>query len=1005
MNIYRTRYLVKVVAVGFVAVGFSVIGCGGGSDEQRAAELLQSQRRRERAIDAAPKTDRQRIEKAERFFGKRNFAGARDELRPLLMSDQVPSEALLLYAKCEAEAGDPVAACELLRSIPPSDLTAFVDAALLAADLYLDLGQYAEAEASLEQVIELNATMDAPRINAVYHRLTALLNNQGRRIDAAKYLRRLARSGDITEKELFAMNTYGEAFIDVSMPKPSFHGALPPAALAEAKRLRREGELEQARVLIEQLSQRFPQSTPIAAFRCRIYADLKLDTMLDAYLQSLPPGIQREPEYWYALGTRMQSLNRHPEAVRCFVEAVRLDETDRFSFLALARSLQTLGKATEAECASRRFSLLHEAAIITSKIGGEPGTVAELSRLSEILDALNRPWEAIAWRQVSLKTHGGSDEWSRRVSEQRNALENSEQAASDPTADQDHFASCGIAPEDWPLPPASAIAADDSRDRSGDAIDESRVTEIKLNNVAAEVGLFFQYDSGDDPADNTQLLHQLTGGGIGVIDFDLDGSPDIYFTQGGGDAFDAGGSEPNQLFRNLPTGAWVSVATDAGTADLGYGQGVAVADINQDGFPDMILANIGPNVVYQNNGDGTFRRQPMAAPDARGDWTSSIACGDLSGDHLPEIVEINYIDDPTALTIGCTPEKDACNPSVFRPAIDRAWQIRPDGQILRWDGFVAMDEKPNYGFAAVIANFDDRNGNDLFIANDTEFNHFWLSHRDSQSAPVTLRESAQITGCAFGLLGQRQGCMGIAAGDFDRNGLLDLHITNFWNQAADLYSQEIPGVFTNVNAKRGMYEDTRMTVGWGTQAIDFDRNGWLDLPVLNGNVTDHRHRGRAYQMQPQFFRGDADGFELKNPADRYWSTPALGRTMAVLDFNRDLKPDLVTNHLDAPAALLENQTATENALQLELIGTSSERDAIGAKVTLTIGDQSWVGWMVGGDGLLCSNEPMIDFGIGPHESIEQIVIDWPSGRSQRFSDVEANHRYLVIEGESGLYRR
>ncbi|QEF98603.1 ASPIC and UnbV [Stieleria maiorica] len=1005
MKIHRTvrSVLIRVIGLGVIGlgvIGLGVVGCGGDSEEQRAAELLQSQRRRQQAQEAAPKSVGQRIDEAQAYYDQQNYAAAQDRLRPLLVADDVDADALLLYAKCEAAIGAPLAACEVLGTIPPTEPVVFADAGLLAADLYLQQGEYESAEASLMRVVDLAKTVDVPRINAVYHRLASLLNNQGRRIEAAEYLRRLLRAEDITEKELFAMNTFGDAFIDVSMPKPSFSGTLPPAALAEAKRLRGDGELEQAKLLIERLSAAFPKSTPIAAFRCRVYGEMKLDALLDDYLKSVPVGIEREPEYWYALGTRLQSSNRDSEAVRCFLEAVTLDPTDRFSYLALARSLRALGKNTEADCANQRFSLLHESAVITAKIGSQPGTAAELSRLAEILDTLNRPWEAAAWRDVALKTYGGSPEWRQRLRQQREQIAENATAASDPSGVR-----CGLELDRWPLPSTKEIAPNDLVDPGSDQTTADSRTEIRLHDVAADVGMDFHYDSGDDTSDEVQLLHQLTGGGIGVIDFDLDGHPDVYFTQGGGDAFDADGSKPNVLFRNLPSAPWTSVSAEAGTGDLGYGQGVAVADLNQDGFPDMILANIGPNVIYQNNGDGTFRRQLMAAVDAQGDWTSSIACGDLSGDHLPEIVEINYIDDPTALTIGCTPDKDACNPSVFRPAVDRAWQVGSDGAVSRWDGCQAMDERPNYGFGGVIANFDDSHGNDLFIANDTEFNHFWLSQRDGTSDPITLQESAQIAGCAFGLLGQRQGCMGIAAGDFDRNGLVDLHVTNFWNQAADLYSQETPGVFTNVNAKRGLYEDTRMTVGWGSQAVDFDRNGWLDLPVLNGNLTDHRQRGRAYQMLPQLFRGDAGGFELQNPADRYWSTPALGRTMAVLDFNRDLKPDLVTNHLDAPAALLENRTVTENALQLELIGTTSERDAIGAKVSLTSGDESWVGWVFGGDGLLCTNESMLDFGLGPYDSIDRIEVAWPSGTRQSFSDVKANRRYLIVEGEVELLQR
>lgn len=366
---------------------------------------------------------------------------------------------------------------------------------------------------------------------------------------------------------------------------------------------------------------------------------------------------------------------------------------------------------------------------------------------------------------------------------------------------------------------------------------------------------------------------------------------------------------------------------------MGYGQGVAVADLNQDGFADIAVANIGPNILYINNGDGSFNHRVLPSLVSDGGWTSSIACGDLSGDQLPEFVEINYIDDPSALTIACTSKRDICNPSVFRPAADCVWSVATDGAIVPWDGCQEIAAKPNYGFAGVIANFDAKAGNDLFIANDTGINHYWVSQKTSDASEFSLTETAQILGCATGVLGQRQGSMGIASGDFDHNARLDLYVTNFWNQPPDLYLQQNTGLFVNGNTKYGLYESGRQTVAWGTQAADFDRNGWLDLAVLNGHLTDHRHLREPFEMRPQLFRGDREGFQSVEPSgtgNDYWGTATFGRTMAMLDWNVDGKPDLVANHLDVPVALLENRTRVANSVQVELIGVTSERDAIGA---------------------------------------------------------------------------
>jgi tetratricopeptide (TPR) repeat protein len=970
------------------------VGCNKRPSDPTPEELSRRQQLRESIELSRSKTPQERLAAAQAFLAQGNVVEAQKELRPLLISQPDDPQVLLCEAKCRAAAGDKLGAAELLESITQADAGLRSEAGFLAARWYMDMNRYDAAEAQLQRLVELQGDAREP-----HRQLAMLLNHQGRRIEAAQHLRILARNGDISEKELYAMNTYGDPFIDATIPQPDFSREVTPAALAEAKRLRAEGELEASLRWIERLSESFPQSAPIAAFQGRVYADLQMDEQLSQWVATTPAGIDREPEYWFALGSYLQRLGRHGEAVRCFGEAVSRDETDRFSCLALARSLLLLGKHEEAERVRERFAWLEEAANIARKIGVQSGTGEELHRMASLLEQLGRPWEAIAWRQIALRTHGATEQQRRQLREQRERLK----AAPPPPSDE-LLRTCGIDLNHWPVPELDALRLRETPGEIAAVNNPDEFGKIELRNVAAEVGLSFQYDNGDDPGDDAQLLHQLTGGGIGVIDFDLDGWPDLYMTQGGGDAFDATGSHPNELYRNLAGKQWISVTQQTETGDRGYGQGVAVADLNQDGFADLVVANIGVNVLYWNNGDGSFRRQPLADNGA-GDWTCSIACGDLSGDQLPEIVEINYIDDPAALTNPCTPDRDECNPSGFRPARDHVWTLAADSQLRSWPGCTGMDEQPNYGFAGVIANIDAKQGNDLYIANDTGHNHYWISQPAGDSGAHSLVEVAQLYGCASGLLGQRQGCMGVAYGDFDRNGTLDLHVTNFWNQPADLYLQGPSGLFTNASASRGLYEATRLTVGWGTIAVDLDRDGWLDLPVLNGHLADQRSRGRPYQMQPQLFRGGAKGFQWIPPASLsgdFWSTPALGRMMASLDWNRDGKPDLVTNHLDLPVALLENRTAAGNHAQIELVGTLSERDAIGATVTVSAGGQTWTAWCAGGDGLLCSHEPTLDFGIGAARSIDWLEVHWPAGTSQRLANLAANTRYLIIEGDSEI---
>ncbi len=316
-----------------------------------------------------------------------------------------------------------------------------------------------------------------------------------------------------------------------------------------------------------------------------------------------------------------------------------------------------------------------------------------------------------------------------------------------------------------------------------------------------------------------------------------------------------------------------------------------------------------------------------------------------------------------------------------------------------------MAQNRGYGFAAVISNLDSQPGNDLLIVNDNVENFFWCQAQSSSDSNRQLRECAQMAGCAVGWLGQRQGSMGVAVGDMDRDGRPDLHVTNYWNQPADLFLQKSNSLFTNATMSYGLYSSSRLTVGWGTQAVDLDRDGWLDLAVLNGHVLDRRHVGIPLEMKPQLFQGSKGHFHCISDDDsvgEYWSKPSQGRALATIDYNRDAKPDFVALHLDVPVALLENRTNAQHSIRLKLVGVHSERDAIGAQVIVSSGQQTWAGWMTAG-GFACSNESVVDIGVGSHQLIDQMEVVWPSGHSQKFGPLKANETYQIVENESEAF--
>jgi hypothetical protein len=271
-----------------------------------------------------------------------------------------------------------------------------------------------------------------------------------------------------------------------------------------------------------------------------------------------------------------------------------------------------------------------------------------------------------------------------------------------------------------------------------------------------------------------------------------------------------------------------------------------------------------------------------------------------------------------------------------------------------------------------------------------------------------FQNSADAKGVAAGFSGEANACMGIAAGDFDRNGMVDLHVTNFSDQSANHYLQTEASAFTDSATRFELDRWTIPYIGFGVKSLDIDRNGWLDLLLTNGHIFDQRHRGEAFRMPPQLLLNRGNRFQLAEVRDpsKYWDGEYLGRALAKCDFDRNGSIDFLVGHLDQPLALLSNETESSGHwIQLELIGTVSERDAVGTRVVLTCGDQHWHAWVTAGDGYLCTDEPVIDLGLGDRSEIDRLELHWPSGQTQTFRSLAGDTRYLLTEGDPEPFRR
>ena len=897
---------------------------------------------------------------------------------------------LLAFSGCQKEA------IESSNMLPAANDTASVDSVmqhLLAFDAHLKAGEYSACERELHKAIQSD-----PNDQRGYRYLAQFLNAQGRRLEAGEQVVALEMLGGMSHGEAMSLIDLGGPFQLADFGQFIDKSSVSLFDLGQARFVYERGKRHQE-VLdqIVRLADAFPESAAIAAFHGRLLAEMGETEQLTKWLASVPSDVSGHAEYWFAIGSWLVVQQRDREAVRAFGEAIRLDPTDRKSLTSLAAALDRLGSVDQARHVQQTVGSLDQILRLSTIANAEQSIW-----IADQLQKLVRPWESLAWYRHAVEMQGAVpqfvDDFQRRR-EKIQAWQN--KGSRDQLRDARLKATIGFDITSFPLPDwkqhSSLAAADEDR---------KPMSPLRFDDVAESVGITTTFTS--DYPENGQdfFLYQANGGGIAVIDFDLDGQCDLYFAQSGGDPQVQNSSQPNQLYRQVSNGRFTDISRLSRTEDRGFSQGVCSADLDQDGFPDLVVANIGRDSLYINQGDGTFRQQSDWIDDPIDSWTSSIAVGDLNGDSLPDLIEVNYLNDPNIFKRPCHGQHHECAPQRFKSAKNRMLVGSGDGRLVPWNQIPDSSIVPSYGMGIVIANFDRRAGNDVFISNDGNLNSFWKS-KPADDKSFLLIECASIHGCSVGRSGYSQACMGIASGDFDRNGLIDLLVTNFYDEPVNLYLQNSSQFFVDEALSRGLATPSLKVLGFGTQAADFDNDGWQDAAVLTGHIYTATYAGIPYRMLAQLFRGQETGFSLEDPngIGKYWQREQLGRTLALLDFDRDGRMDLVANHLDQPIAMLRNDSKSKNWLQLELVGTGSERAAVGASVVVSADGQNWTAWRTSGDGYMCTNEPVIHLGLGDITSIEKIEIEWHTGSQQTFYDLKPNQRYLAIEGDASLHVR
>jgi enediyne biosynthesis protein E4 len=524
-----------------------------------------------------------------------------------------------------------------------------------------------------------------------------------------------------------------------------------------------------------------------------------------------------------------------------------------------------------------------------------------------------------------------------------------------------------------------------------------------FENVTQRAGIDFKLTSGT--ASKGYILESM-GGGVGLVDYDNDGWADIFLVNGSTieDERHQSNKASHRLYHNNRNGTFTDVTEKSGVGgNHHWGMGVCTGDVNNDGFDDLYITSYGPNVLYLNNGDGTFRDFSRESGTNLTGWSSSCAFADYDRDGDLDLYVSSYlefdvnnlpVDSPICRFRGF---KVQCGPRGLTPAAGRLYENLGDGRFVDVTEKSGLGKAPKYYSLGVVWGDYDNDGDvDLFVANDSTPNFLFRNNGDK-----TFSEIALQAGVALSEDGREQAGMGVDFGDYDNDGNLDLVVTHFSEDYTTLYRNGGDGRFTDVAFAAGIAEASWQSLGWGIQFLDFDLDGFLDLVVANGHVypeVDQHDIGTTYRQRHYLYRNLKDGKfqELGLKAGPGFQEARPSRGLAVGDINNDGHLDVLIANLDESPSLLVDNSSAGNWLLLKLKGHKSNRSAIGARAILRTGNLTQIREVKSGGSYQSQSDLRLHFGLGSAKRIDELKIRWTDGHFQILKDIPAN-QILVVE--------
>ena len=530
--------------------------------------------------------------------------------------------------------------------------------------------------------------------------------------------------------------------------------------------------------------------------------------------------------------------------------------------------------------------------------------------------------------------------------------------------------------------------------------------KVQFTDITEKAGIKFTHVSSPEK----KYIVESMSGGVALFDYDNDGYPDIFLVNSlTVDLVKSKQKTKSALYHNNGDGTFSDVTDKAGVGDIGWGMGVAIGDYDNDGFDDIYVTCLGPNHLLKNNGNGTFTDVTQKAGVGDPRWSTGAAFVDYDNDGKLDLFVSNYVD----FDVNHLPEFGSgrtcqfkgipvqCGPRGLRGAGDTLYHNNGDGTFTDVSKKAGVSDPDGYyGLGVICSDFDGDGLVDIYVANDSTPNFLYHNNGDG-----TFKDIGFASGTAVNENGSEQGSMGVTLGDYDHDGRLDLFVTNFDDDYNTLYHNDGHGSFTDVSYAAKVAAVSLPYVGWGTKFFDYDNDGWVDLLVVNGHVypqlPTYRQRNLVHHNNRDGTFAEV-GAELGLP----FTEKHTGRGAAFGDIDNDGDVDVIINNLDGVPQLLRNDGGNaNNSVLIKTVGVKSNRDGIGAQVTIVSGDLRQVDEVHSGGSYLSQNDLRLHFGLEKQTKIDSIEVRWPSGVVDKVANLNANRILTIREGQGVIEQK